>query len=591
MQANEDYVKESKLKLPGMTEIWKHDFHELVHHGLHTGDMAVHRPANIQTSHWLPYFERIAPEETVTNTILRGTAGTTLSTVNFRIHKSNAKYIEAVELELTISESGSTAERQKLLPLPYWLERVEIWGNQESEKLVTLYDWSLLYNWASTVPLDGLHMLAEYCSGGAKRGTLELYPHPPPNEYGYKNTFQTVTQLTSKSTGVTINARQGTIIFDDASLAAAGTVAAIVSNVYVTTDSIIKTWIVDNTSGDGLSVSVAAQADGLFTLNLTNNFSSGGSGASTATPKIYFEIVDPIKNAWTYQIELLGENNQSLSDDSRVLKLPLHGDLVHMWEGFHRDWIAGNDYLTYRFIFRDCQTVTDADGLTIDQVRLLLRGKTMLDGEATTIKNLKLQHQARIITEWMYKDFSSVAYVAGTEHSFDLDFLKGQDVTMLCIQNLGPSSATIDNTNRLTFKSLDGTGNNHAVYSLRNRAGDRLFSNFDITEYELKNMMQRYFSEIPFFFEYDTVGNQVSAVDPSQIPIYIPIGNPRAANSLVRSGGLIFLGGETLRAKPGTGYGNGTMTTVRIWALRRVVVVLQSNGKFKRFDRNGQVQV
>jgi hypothetical protein len=109
------------------------------------------------------------------------------------------------------------------------------------------------------------------------------------SQLGYTNgAYGTVTQLTNKATGVTLNKTAGTITTANAQMAPGALVAFIVTNSQV---SAKDTVIVNIASGASAAfaylATVVTVQDGAFTINLTNQ----SSNAYTDTLKINFAIL------------------------------------------------------------------------------------------------------------------------------------------------------------------------------------------------------------------------------------------------------------------------------------------------------------
>ena len=109
------------------------------------------------------------------------------------------------------------------------------------------------------------------------------------SQLGYTNgAYGTVTQLTNKATGVTINKTAGTITTANAQMAPAALVAFIVTNSQV---SALDTVIVNIASGASAAfaylAAVVTVQDGFFTINLTNQ----SSNAYSDVLKINFSIL------------------------------------------------------------------------------------------------------------------------------------------------------------------------------------------------------------------------------------------------------------------------------------------------------------
>lgn len=95
-----------------------------------------------------------------------------------------------------------------------------------------------------------------------------------------KGTTPAVTQITNRSTGVTINASSGRITMDATSLAAAAEATFVVTNSFVTANSVV---VVCFSSGQTASTSLAfvsAVADGSFSITISNfNAATADTGA------------------------------------------------------------------------------------------------------------------------------------------------------------------------------------------------------------------------------------------------------------------------------------------------------------------------
>lgn len=112
----------------------------------------------------------------------------------------------------------------------------------------------------------------------------------PDTGLGYAEGGSTVTQITSRATGVTINALCGTITGDATSLAAEATATFVVTNSAVTAVTDIPVLAVRSgpTSG-ATSFRVTAVAVGSFSISATNNNVAAGT-ADTGAPIINFMI-------------------------------------------------------------------------------------------------------------------------------------------------------------------------------------------------------------------------------------------------------------------------------------------------------------
>lgn len=100
----------------------------------------------------------------------------------------------------------------------------------------------------------------------------------------------TVTQTTSLSTGVTLNAIGGTITLYTAAIVADTNTQFVVTNNLVSSTSVIflsKEFQSDTAANNGVHVSIASVADGNFTINITH---TGNQNAAAITRKIHFFV-------------------------------------------------------------------------------------------------------------------------------------------------------------------------------------------------------------------------------------------------------------------------------------------------------------
>ena len=109
------------------------------------------------------------------------------------------------------------------------------------------------------------------------------------SQLGYTNgAYGTVTQLTNKATGVTLNKSAGTITTANAQLAPSAEVAFIVTNSQVSAlDTVVVNIASGATAAFAYLISVVTVTDGAFTINLTNQ----SSNAYTDTLKINFAVL------------------------------------------------------------------------------------------------------------------------------------------------------------------------------------------------------------------------------------------------------------------------------------------------------------
>ena len=102
---------------------------------------------------------------------------------------------------------------------------------------------------------------------------------------GYKNKLGiggTVTQLTNRTTGVTLNTLTGQITTHNASLAAEASADFVVTNSRVTAKDVVVVSVASGTNGGGTSVGVVGVAAGSFTIRVTNNNVAAGTAETGA---------------------------------------------------------------------------------------------------------------------------------------------------------------------------------------------------------------------------------------------------------------------------------------------------------------------
>lgn len=108
------------------------------------------------------------------------------------------------------------------------------------------------------------------------------------NFFPKRGDTSTVTQVTNRSTAVTINSLSGQITTDDTSLAAGAEAKFVVNNSYVTAKSIPVIVAASGQTADTSIPNVVAVADGSFTIQLTN---LNGSTADTGAMVINFVVL------------------------------------------------------------------------------------------------------------------------------------------------------------------------------------------------------------------------------------------------------------------------------------------------------------
>lgn len=96
----------------------------------------------------------------------------------------------------------------------------------------------------------------------------------------------TVTQATSRSTGVTINAPAGQITLNNTSLAAGAEAKFTVTNSFVTATSVPVIALKGGQTADTSIVAVTAVADGSFEITVSNQ----GAGADTGAGVVNFIV-------------------------------------------------------------------------------------------------------------------------------------------------------------------------------------------------------------------------------------------------------------------------------------------------------------
>ena len=113
-------------------------------------------------------------------------------------------------------------------------------------------------------------------------------------KFGYATgTGSTVTQATSRATGVTINALCGTITTDTSSLAAEASAVFVVTNSQVAIDDVV---VVCQRSGKvalNTQVEVTAVAAGSFSITVINNNVAAGT-AETGAIVINFAVIKAV---------------------------------------------------------------------------------------------------------------------------------------------------------------------------------------------------------------------------------------------------------------------------------------------------------
>jgi len=103
----------------------------------------------------------------------------------------------------------------------------------------------------------------------------------------------TVTQITNRSTGVTLNRTSGQITTDTTSLAAEGTADFIVTNTKVSAKSVVVLSVATDGDGGATIASVTAVAAGSFTIRLHNANAAAGT-AETGAMVLNFVVINGV---------------------------------------------------------------------------------------------------------------------------------------------------------------------------------------------------------------------------------------------------------------------------------------------------------
>lgn len=103
----------------------------------------------------------------------------------------------------------------------------------------------------------------------------------------------TVTQLTNRSTGVTINKISGTITTNNASLAAEAAATFTVTNSTVAIGDVVVVSIQSGSNGGNTAVNVTTVAAGSFAITVSNNNAAAGT-AETGAILINFAVIKAV---------------------------------------------------------------------------------------------------------------------------------------------------------------------------------------------------------------------------------------------------------------------------------------------------------
>ncbi len=118
---------------------------------------------------------------------------------------------------------------------------------------------------------------------------LDVY-HEGEKVASYSGDRGAVTQITNRSTGVTVNALSGTITGDATSLAAEATATFVVTNDRVAIGDVVVISVVSGPTSGATSFRVTAVAAGSFSISATNNNAAAGT-ADTGAPVINFIVL------------------------------------------------------------------------------------------------------------------------------------------------------------------------------------------------------------------------------------------------------------------------------------------------------------
>lgn len=128
----------------------------------------------------------------------------------------------------------------------------------------------------------------DYLKGPAKQDGLLLG-----KKFGYASGGSTVTQITNRATGVTINAICGTITTDATSLAAEASAVFVVTNSKVEIDDVVVLSVRSGQVALNTSVHVTAVAAGSFSITVVNGNVAAGT-AETGAIVINFAVIKAV---------------------------------------------------------------------------------------------------------------------------------------------------------------------------------------------------------------------------------------------------------------------------------------------------------
>lgn len=110
---------------------------------------------------------------------------------------------------------------------------------------------------------------------------------------GYVRGGSSVTQITNRATGVTINALSGTITTDTTSLAAEASAVFVVTNNTVEIGDVVVLSVRSGQVALNTQLSVTAVASGSFSITVVNNNAAAGT-AETGAIVINFAVIKAV---------------------------------------------------------------------------------------------------------------------------------------------------------------------------------------------------------------------------------------------------------------------------------------------------------
>lgn len=99
---------------------------------------------------------------------------------------------------------------------------------------------------------------------------------------GYTSAGSSVTQITNRTTAVTITALSGQITTDSTSLAAEASANFTVTNTLVGVNDVVAVSIQSGSNGGNTAVTVVTVANGSFVLKVSNNNAAAGTAETGA---------------------------------------------------------------------------------------------------------------------------------------------------------------------------------------------------------------------------------------------------------------------------------------------------------------------